>query len=152
MKKTTVCYLIEGERVLLAMKKRGFGAGKWNGPGGKWQEGETMEGACRRETEEEVGIRIGVLEDRGVVRFVFPHQPDWDNECRIYVTSDISGEPTESDEMKPAWFAIDEVPFSDMWADDAIWLPGVLRGGRVDATFYFDTEGLVTHWENRIQE
>lgn len=34
--------------VLLGMKKRGFGAGKWNGFGGKVQPGETIEEAARR--------------------------------------------------------------------------------------------------------
>lgn len=34
--------------VLLGMKKRGFGAGKWNGFGGKVQPGETIEEAARQ--------------------------------------------------------------------------------------------------------
>ena len=31
----TLVFLREGRRVLLGMKKRGFGVGKWNGFGGK---------------------------------------------------------------------------------------------------------------------
>lgn len=33
--------LRQGEEVLLGLKKRGFGAGKWNGFGGKLEAGET---------------------------------------------------------------------------------------------------------------
>jgi hypothetical protein len=37
MKLTTLCYVFGESRktILLAFKKRGFGQGMWNGPGGK---------------------------------------------------------------------------------------------------------------------
>ncbi|MBU1348537.1 8-oxo-dGTP diphosphatase [Patescibacteria group bacterium] len=149
MKRTTLCYPIQDGKVLLAMKKRGFGAGKWNGPGGKVAEGESVEDACRRETKEETGVDVGVLEDRGVVRFIFECRPEWDNECRIFVTSDVIGEPIETEEMRPAWYPIDTLPFVEMWEDDAIWLDGVLAGGTVDATFWFDHHGIMLRWEKR---
>lgn len=41
MRLATLCYLLKDDQVLLAMKKRGFGEGKWNGPGGKVEKGET---------------------------------------------------------------------------------------------------------------
>ena len=31
MKLSTLCFCVRGDSVLLAMKKRGFGGGKWNG-------------------------------------------------------------------------------------------------------------------------
>ena len=44
----TLLFVLEPGRVLLGMKKRGFGVGRWNGFGGKVQEGETIEeGAIR---------------------------------------------------------------------------------------------------------
>lgn len=147
MKKMTLCYPIKEGKVLLAMKKRGFGEGKWNGPGGKLQEGETAEDACRRETLEEVGVMIRSLEDRGIIRFLFDGKLDWDNECHIYVATEIEGEPIESEEMKPAWYPIDEIPLQDMWEDDSIWLQGVLAGGSVNATFFFDSNGKMTGYD-----
>jgi ADP-ribose pyrophosphatase YjhB (NUDIX family) len=129
------------------MKKRGFGEGKWNGPGGKLQEGETIEQACCRETHEEIGVSIITLEDRGVVRFVFEGKPTWDNECHIYVATEIRGEPVESEEMKPAWYPIDEIPLQDMWEDDSVWLKDVLAGGSVNATFFFDSNGKMTGYD-----
>lgn len=44
----TLVLVVQPGRVLLGMKKRGFGAGKWNGFGGKVQPGETIEQAARR--------------------------------------------------------------------------------------------------------
>ncbi len=48
--------------VLLGMKKRGFGAGKWNGFGGKVEKGESNTQAAIRELEEESGIITKVCE------------------------------------------------------------------------------------------
>lgn len=41
-----------------------------------------------------------------------------------------------TDEMRPEWFSIDEIPYHNMWADDIYWLPLLLAGkpfiGRTD--------------------
>ena len=44
--------------ILLGMKKRGFGQGKWNGFGGKVKEGESIRECARRETLEECGLKV----------------------------------------------------------------------------------------------
>ena len=44
----TLVLVVQPERVLLGMKKRGFGAGRWNGFGGKVEEGETIEDGAKR--------------------------------------------------------------------------------------------------------
>lgn len=111
--------------------------GKLNGPGGKLEPGETPEAACRREVKEEVGIEIIQLEERGMIEFVFPDGKD-DQLCHIFVATEISGAPIETDEMKPEWFPIDALPFDRMWEDDPHWLPSVLAGGRVNMRFNFD--------------
>ena len=38
----TLVYIRDDENILLGLKKRGFGTGKWNGFGGKVQAGETI--------------------------------------------------------------------------------------------------------------
>lgn len=147
MKQTTLCYVVKDGQVLLAMKKRGFATGKWNGPGGKVEAGESAEQACRREVTEEVGIVLQDVEQRGVIEFWFPEKSEWDQACSIFVATTFSGEPTESEEMKPAWYELGELPFGDMWEDDPIWLPDVLTGGRVNLRFYFDETGKMKGYE-----
>jgi ADP-ribose pyrophosphatase YjhB (NUDIX family) len=148
MKQTTLCYPIVNGNVLLAMKKRGFGAGKWNGPGGKIEQGESVEDACRRETREEAGINVGVLEHRGVVEFVFENKPEWDNHCTIFVTTDVTGKPVETEEMRPQWYALENIPLAEMWEDDAVWLMDVLRGGVVNRRFHFSETGKMLRHED----
>ena len=53
---TTLCLLRKENKILLAMKKRGFGTGKYNGVGGKIENGETLNEAMIRETKEEIGV------------------------------------------------------------------------------------------------
>ena len=52
MKQATLCPLIKDDQILLAMKKRGFGVGKWNGVGGKVEKGEEIIDAAIREIKE----------------------------------------------------------------------------------------------------
>ena len=65
MRKTTLSFFIKKNQILLAMKKRGFGKGKWNGVGGKVQRGETTKEAAIRETKEEIGVVPRSLERKG---------------------------------------------------------------------------------------
>ena len=44
--------------ILLGMKKRGFGTGKWNGFGGKIENGESAEQGAIRELEEESSLVV----------------------------------------------------------------------------------------------
>ena len=44
----TLLFVLKPGKVLLGYKKRGFGADRWNGFGGKVQQGETIEEAAIR--------------------------------------------------------------------------------------------------------
>lgn len=133
----TLCVIHEHPRVLLGMKKRGFGEGRWNGFGGKVQEGETVEEAAKRELMEEAGIAIGNIERVGRLDFEFAATPNEVLEVHIFRGADVQGEPTESDEMKPQWFHVDEVPFASMWPDDKHWFPMFLEGKKFCGRFLF---------------
>ena len=148
MKHMTLCYPIVDGQVLLAMKKRDFGKGKWNGPGGKIQLGETDEAACLREVEEETGARVTELVRVGTIESVFEGQADWNNICTVFVASCRVEDVHETEEMCPRWFLIDEVPYDQMWEDDQHWLPQVLRGGSVSQRFYYDAKGMLARIEN----
>ncbi|MFZ6015525.1 MAG: 8-oxo-dGTP diphosphatase [Patescibacteria group bacterium] len=148
MKLTTLCYVIIQDKILLAKKKRGLGVGKWNGPGGKALPGETPEQACSREFFEETGARVNNLEHRGIIEFIFENKPDWNQQCHIFVSGSLIGEPQETQEMLPAWFFLSEIPYHLMWEDDPIWLPGVVAGGKVSMRFIFNEAGNLTGCSN----
>ena len=147
--KTNICYIINNKNeVLLRKKARGFGAGKWNGPGGKIDPGETPEESTIREVKEETGLVVKNLKKRGAIEFVFTENNDLNNYTHIFVCRDYAGEPRDLGEGKLKWYNIEEIPLDKMWDDDKYWLPEVLIGGKVSKRFYFDKNGLVIKHED----
>lgn len=158
-KTATLVFLIkkfQGEitEICLTMKKRGFGVNRWNGVGGKVdEEKETIEEAAERETEEEIGVFVKELNKVAELSFYFPHHPAWDQMVHVYFSEDWAGEPKESEEMKPKWFSLNELPFSEMWPDDIYWLPEVVKGALVRAVFKFGENDVILEKEiNIVQE
>lgn len=141
IKVLTLCLLEKDGQVLLGMKKRGFGEGKWNGYGGKKLPEETIEAAAKREALEESGVTVNQLESRGVVEFLFTHEPDIVREMHVFRVTNFSGEPRETEEMAPRWFAKDQVPYEEMWDADKAWMPLVIGGQKVRARFLYDEDG-----------
>jgi len=151
MIQATLCLLIKDNKkekeLLLAMKKRGFGVGKWNGVGGKPKKGDTdIVKTAVREAEEEIGVRVKDLEKVAILSFRFPHKKEWDQDVHVFLTRNWEGEPKESEEMFPKWFEMKEIPFNEMWDDDKFWLPKVLDGKKLKAKFIFGQgEKIVKH-------
>lgn len=141
MRPVTLCLLIRDDEILLAMKKRGFGEGRWNGVGGKLEPNESIEEAAIRETTEEINVVPNSLEKVGDIKFYFKNKPDWNQHVHIFVIKKWSGEPEETDEMKPQWYKHTDIPFDDMWPDDIHWLPKILEGKKIQGVFYFKDEG-----------
>lgn len=145
--KAVTVYLVKKENntasVCLGKKKReGYAHGKWNGFGGKLEAGEDFIAACVREVNEETGVSIKGenLTELGRLKYQEP-QGDW--VVRVFVCETWIGEPSESDEMYPKWFAFEEIPYTEMWANDKLWLPRVLAGQRVEMDFVNDENGKV---------
>jgi mutator protein MutT len=149
LRHSTLVFLIERDpeggiaRILLAMKKRGFGAGRYNGAGGKVEAGETEEEAARREVKEEIGVDVPTLALVGRLTFRFPHEPKFDQLVYVYLAEAWEGEPAESEEMRPKWFDVAEVPYREMWPDDQFWLPFTIAGEKVVASFVFGEGDVV---------
>lgn len=146
IKQLTLGIVYQPPRILLGMKKRGFGAGRWNGFGGKLQDGESLEESLRREFKEEAGIEIGGLEKRGVLEFVYGSSPEV-LQVHVYMISDFTGEVAESEEMRPQWFTVDAIPLANMWPDDEFWLPLFLAGKKFKGKFWFDENNAILKQE-----
>lgn len=150
MKKSTLVFLIkrkngEIDEILLAIKKRGFGLSKYNGVGGKVEMNENINIAAIREIKEEIGVNVNVhdLKDIGLLEFYYEDKEEWNQEVNIFLVENWEGEISESDEMLPKWFAIDQIPYDLMWKDDSIWLPIVLKGSKVNGYFKFNKDGEI---------
>lgn len=137
MRDTTLCLILKGDQILLAMKKRGFGQGKWNGVGGKLNEGETIAQAAIRETKEEIGVDIKEMDKVAILKFRFPYKEEWNQDVHVFLANNWEGNPIESEEMYPKWFKYNSIPYHTMWDDDKIWLPHVIKGKKVEAEFTF---------------
>lgn len=143
MKTCTLLYLIKDNQVMLAKKKQGFGVGKYNAVGGKVKPGETIEQAAIREAEEECGVKVDINKIDKVAELVFEYldNRDWDLVCHAFIVSDWQGEPIETEEMAPEWFAKEALPFENMWVNDPHWVPLILEGKKLNCRFAFSDSG-----------
>ncbi|OGI18967.1 MAG: hypothetical protein A3J06_04550 [Candidatus Moranbacteria bacterium RIFCSPLOWO2_02_FULL_48_19] len=143
----TLCLAIQDGRLLLGMKKRGFGARWWNGFGGKIEEGETIEEAAKRETQEECGIVIRSMEGVGIHEFRFDSKPEEILEVHVFRVDTFEGEPIETEEMRPQWFVFAEIPYDTMWPDDRYWIPLFLAGKKFRTKFLFGAGDVILEKE-----
>lgn len=133
----TLCLVRQGPKILLGMKKLGLGAGRWNGFGGKVEQGEAIEVAATRELREEVCIEALDICQKGILEFSFENDPKI-LEVHVFETTKFSGEPKETSEMTPRWFDIANIPYDQMWSDDIHWLPLLLADKTFRGKFHFD--------------
>ena len=146
--RATLCFLIQDGQILLIRKKRGLGAGKINGPGGRIEPGEEPHECAVRETSEEVGLTPRNVQNRGELHFQFAD--GYSLHCAVFVAYEFTGELLETDEALPIWTPLDSIPYDEMWADDIHWLPGVIQGGTFRGYFHFDGEKMLSKhllWE-----
>ena len=139
----TLMFVIKNDQVLLIRKKRGLGAGKINGPGGHIEAGESAMACAIRETQEELLITPLNVRPMGELFFHAEDMPRIHG--HIFTASDFIGEPGETDEAIPLWTPVNAIPYDEMWEDDRLWLPRVLRGEAINGWFTFAEEHMLDH-------
>ena len=148
MKKTmTLCIIKDKDKILLGLKKKGFGEGRWNGFGGKVKDGESIKDAAIRELNEEAGIKPLDINKKGKLIFEFIDGDVF--EVHVFSATKFKGEIRESDEMKPQWFDVDNIPFDKMWPDDKHWFPLFLKDKIFEGRFLFKDENTIVRHELR---
>ncbi len=140
--RATLVFVICAGQILLIRKKRGLGAGKINGPGGRLEPGESpLEGAIR-EVREELGVTPTGLRDVGRQRFLFTD--GYGIDVTVFRADGCRGEPRETDEAVPLWTPVGAIPYHEMWEDDALWLPHVIAGRRVHGRYVFEGDRMLS--------
>ena len=139
----TLVFVIQDGRILLIHKKRGLGAGKINGPGGRREPGETFDDCAVREMREELGVTPRDVVKLGEHRFQFVD--GYSTFVYVYRASGLDGLPIETDEAAPLWVGLDDIPFDEMWEDDRYWLPLVVAGRRFSGQWIFDGNRMLDY-------
>ena len=137
--------IFNGPKLLLGMKKRGLGCGRWDGFGGKLEIGESMDTCAIRETKEECGLKMEKFEKFGHMTLNFIDKPVV-FDIHIYKCTAYSGEIIESEEMRPQWFEQKDIPYSSMWPSDVLWYPYLLSNKKFKAEFLYEGyDTLINH-------
>ena len=139
----TLVFVIRDGKILLIDKKTGFGKGKINGPGGKVEKGESPEACAVRECREELGITVSKPRYCGQHRFQFVD--GYSLLVWVYSSDTFEGIPVETIEAKPLWFPLEEIPYEQMWEDDRLWLPMLLRGEQFQGRWLFDDDTMLDY-------
>lgn len=137
----TLVFVVSDGQVLLIRKKRGLGAGKVNGPGGRLDPGETPAACAVREMREE--LRAVPLDPIELGQLSFQFLDGYGIHVHVFRATRLEGEPRETVEASPIWTPLGALPFDQMWADDALWLPVLLAGERFRGWFVFDGDRML---------
>ena len=123
MKNTTLCYLLQGEQVLLlhrVKKENDLNHDKWIGIGGKFEEGESPEECLLREAWEETGLTLTDYRYRGIVTFV---SNEWEGEyMHLYTATGWTGALKECNEGVLEWVRREKMKELPQWEGDKIFL------------------------------
>jgi 8-oxo-dGTP diphosphatase len=139
--RATLMFVVRDGQMLLIHKKRGLGAGKINGPGGRIEPGETPREAAIRETQEELRVTPRNVQAGGELFFQFVDGLSL--HVHVFRADGCDGDPEETDEATPVWVKTQAIPYGRMWEDDPYWLPLMLEGKPFRGFFLFDGDRLL---------
>jgi 8-oxo-dGTP diphosphatase len=144
----TLVFVVRGGELLLMRKKRGLGAGKINGPGGRIEQGESTLECAVREVREELRVTPLGVEYAGENAFQFVD--GYSIRAFVFRAAGVDGEPAETEEGAPLWVPVGAIPYREMWEDDELWLPLVLARQPFRGRFVFEGDTMLDHELERL--
>jgi 8-oxo-dGTP diphosphatase len=143
IERATLLFVVRDGHILLIHKKRGIGAGKVNGPGGRIDPGESAYDGAIREVCEELYVTPTGVRQIGELKFQFTDGHSI--LCYVFTATGCDGDPVDTEEATPLWTPIDQIPFELMWDDDRIWMPLMLKGVPFKGRALFHGEQMLGH-------
>ncbi len=137
-------------QILLCMKKRDFWVWKWNWAWWKTQEWETVIKWAIRELEEETWIKIedeAKVFSHWILHFIYKAKPHWNQDVHVFSIRWFTWNFIETEEMQPKWFNLEEIPYENMWEDDAIWLKHAINWEVFEFEFIFWMNSKIESWK-----
>lgn len=139
MKLATLCYVKKGGKTLMlhrVKKREDVHEGKWNGLGGKFEQGESPEDCVKREILEEAGLRIRNPRLKGVLTFPdFAKEEDW--YVFVFTATEFTGRLLDSAEGDLAWIKDRDLLKLNLWEGDRVFLPLLKRRGHFSGKFHY---------------
>ena len=147
MKLGTLCYIRKNGKTLMlhrVKKENDMHEGKWNGLGGKIEDGETPEECAIREIKEESGLHAKNLLMKGVLTFPqFSKGETW--YVFLYLITEFEGELIESNEGNLEWINDDKLCNLNIWDGDKIFMKWLDQEGFFSGKFMYKDGELVDH-------
>lgn len=147
MKLATLCYVFDKNRVLMMNRNKrenDIHLGKWNGLGGKFNNGETPEECVIREVYEESGLLITNPILKGFLTFpAFDDEDDW--YVFVFIAKEFTGKIRESLEGELEWIEWEEVFNLPLWEGDKYFLEWLHQDRFFSAKFIYKNSNYITH-------
>ena len=149
MKLATLCYVIDKKTNSTLMlhrvkKENDYHEGKWNGLGGKFEQGESPEECAIREIEEECGLKVKSVTMKGFITFpLFDNKDDW--YVFLFTADEFSGKLIDSPEGNLAWISNDKLTDLNLWDGDKIFIPWLFEDKLFSAKFNYENGRYVGH-------
>lgn len=146
----TLCYVMHEEKTLMLFRNKkpnDYHEGKWNGLGGKFEQGESPEECAVREVEEESGLIMLNPKMQGFITFpMFDGKKDW--YVFLFTASKFKGKLIDSTEGKLEWIPNDELSNLNLWDGDKIFIPWLFGDKYFSAKFIYEKGKYVSHEVN----
>lgn len=140
IKLATLCYVRDQDKILMLLRNKkadDYHIGKWNGLGGKFEEGESPEECAKREIFEESGLTAIEMKMKGIITFPkFDNISDW--YVYIYLIDKFKGTLIDSPEGLLNWIPQKEIQNLNLWPGDKIFLEWIFRERFFSAKFIYE--------------